>query len=103
MIRPIDTQILHPQTPIIAGREQRSNNMPAQQQAQFGDLMQKEVEHKKETVVEAQNPENLKADKEASKQSEQGRQRRSKKRKKQADSKESQVPKNTGNRIDIRI
>ena len=68
MIRPIDTQIIHPQTPIIAGREQKSNQMPLEQQSQFGDLMKKEVAHKKDTVVEAQNPEHLKANKDGEKE-----------------------------------
>ncbi len=103
MIRPIDTQILHPQTPIIAGREQRNNHMPIEQQSQFGDIMKKEVDHKKDMVVETQNPENLKADKEASKQLADQNKRGSKKRKKEKTTEENKIPKNSGNKIDIRI
>lgn len=103
MIRPIDTQILHPQTPIIAGREQRNNHMPIEQQSQFGDIMKKEVEHKKDTVVEAQNPDYLKLDKDTSKELPGQNKRKSKKRKKDEDSKENKLKKNSGSKIDIRI
>lgn len=101
MIRPIDTQIIHPQTPIVAAKEQRNNHLPVEQQSQFGDIMEKEVQHKKDTVVEAQDSANLRADKDGSKQ---GAQENSsnKKHKRQADKKDA-MPKKSGNKIDIRI
>lgn len=103
MIRPIDTQILHPQTPEIAGRQQRTNHLPVEQQSQFGDIMKKEVEHKKDTVVEPQNPEHLKANKDGSKQSAHQNKKKSKKENKDGQQKKVTSSKNSRTKIDIRI
>lgn len=101
MIRPIDTQIIHPQTPIVAAKQQRNNHLPVEQQSQFGDIMKKEVEHKKDTVVEAQDPSNLKADKDASK--EMNQKNTSKKRHEKQKDKKDKVQKKSAHKIDIRI
>lgn len=103
MIRPIDTQILHPQTPTIAAREQRTNHLPVEQQSQFGEIMKKEVAHKKDTVVEAQNPEHLKANKDGSKQLAQGNKKKSKKRQKEKNPKTNKDSNSPGAKIDIRL
>ena len=50
VIRPIDTQILYPQAPELGNRQHTANQKPSIQQEQFAQLMQKEVEHKKETI-----------------------------------------------------
>ncbi len=102
MIRPIDTQILHPQTPEIAGRQQRTNHLPVEQQSQFGDIMKKEVEHKKDTVVEPQNPEHLKANKDGSKQLAHQNKKKSKKKSKDENNKKENES-NSRTKIDIRI
>ena len=96
MIRPIDTQILHPQTPIIAAREQRSNHLPVEQQSQFGDIMKKEVAHKKDfeswirpmsssLAIEDQNK------------------KKSKKKRSDENSKKEEDTKGSRTKIDIRI
>lgn len=103
MIRPIDTQILHPQTPEIAGRQQRNNHMPVEQQAKYGDIMKKEVAHKKDTVVEAQNPEHLKTKKDQSKQPSSQNHQGSKQKKKDKSTKAKSAPKSATTKIDIRI
>ena len=103
MIRPIDTQILHPQTPEIAGRQQRTNHLPVEQQSQFGDIMKKEVEHKKDTVVEPQNPEHLKANKDGSKQLAHENKSKSKKKNKGKQNKKNKSHNNSRTKIDIRI
>ncbi len=101
MIRPIDTQILHPQTPEIAGRQQRSNHLPVEQQSQFGDIMQKEVDHKKDTVIAPQNPEQLKANKDGSKQS--AHHKKKGKKQENIDSKKNKSKDDLLTKIDIRI
>ncbi|HHX59609.1 MAG TPA: hypothetical protein GX707_02550 [Epulopiscium sp.] len=103
MIRPIDAQILHPQTPIIAGREQRSNHLPVEQQSQFGDIMQKEVTHKKDTVVAPQNPEHLKSNKDGAKQSAHQNKKGSKKKQEENDAEKDKTRNNSATKIDIRI
>lgn len=103
MIRPIDTQILHPQTPEIAGRQQKTNHLPVEQQSQFGDIMKKEVEHKKDTVVESQNPANLKADKDGTRQPGHHNKKKSKKKSNQEDHKKNKNDNSSRTRIDIRI
>lgn len=105
MIRPIDTQIIHPQTPEIAGRQQRTNHLPIEQQSQFGDIMQKEVEEKKDTVIPTQHPEKLKAEKDASKGSkgqDKGNLKKKSNKKSQTTDK-GKTQNNATNRIDIRI
>lgn len=102
MIKPIDTQILHPQTPKIAEQQQKNNQLTIEQQAQFGDIMKKEVEHKKETVISPQRSENLKTDEEGSKESPNYNKKHSKRKnksKKNTD-KKNKTPSTT---IDIRI
>lgn len=50
MIRPIDTQILYPQAPELGNRQHVANQKPNIEQEQFAQLMQKEVEQKKEAI-----------------------------------------------------
>lgn len=103
MIRPIDTQVLYPQTPEIAGRQQRNNQLPTEQQAQFGNLMKKEVESKKDTIVAPHEATNLKTNKDKDKQSADQNSKGSKK--KQQNNKGSKKKNQTGfdRTIDIRI
>lgn len=103
MIRPIDTQIIHPQTPIVAGREQRNNHLPTEQQSQFGDIMKKEVDHKKDSVISSQSAENLKTDEDGSKESAAQYNKHSKKRQKQSQSKKNQFKNDSSTGIDIKI
>ena len=99
MIKPIDTQVLYPQTPEIAGREHRNNQVPLEQQAQFGNIMKKEVESKKDTIVQAQKAEDLKTNKDGARQS--ANQNLSNKKRKDKKSKHKRKP--LENTIDIRI
>ena len=100
MIRPIDTQIIHPQTPEIAGRQQRNNHLPVEQQSQFGDIMKKEVAHKKDMVIAPQSSENLQTDRDGSKESTHKHKKQSKKKGKTSKDK---MQKKSANKIDIRI
>lgn len=103
MIRPIDTQVLYPQTPEIAGRQQRNNQLPSEQQAQFGNLMKKEVESKKDTIVAPHQATNLKTDKDKEKQSA-GQNSKSSKKKHQNNKKsKKKTPSHLDQTIDIRI
>jgi len=103
VIKPIDTQILHPQTPKIAEQQQRNNQLTIEQQAQFGDIMKKEVEHKKETVISPQRSENLKTDEEGSKESPNHNKKHSKRKNKAQKNKSKKKDKNPSTTIDIRI
>ncbi len=103
MIRPIHTQIVHPQTPEIASRQQKSNNVPAEQQTQVGELVKKDVQRKKDTVVQAQDPDHLRADQDTSRQPGTYNKQGSKKRKKDKEASKDETQKNSRIKIDIRI
>ena len=99
MIKPIDTQVLYPQTPEIAGRQHRSNQIPLEQQTQFGNIMKKEVQLKKDTIIAPHETENLKTNKDGAKQSNDQNLKKKKREKK----KTSQFKEHSKNTIDIRI
>lgn len=99
MIKPIDTQVLYPQTPEIAGRQQRNNQVPLEQQAQFDNIMKKEVASKKDTIIAPHKAEDLKTNKDGAKQLADQRSKKKKRKKK----KENQAKKRSENTIDIRI
>lgn len=97
MIKPIDTQVLYPQTPEIAGRQQRNNQVPLEQQAQFSNIMKKEVESKKDTIIAPHEAEHLKTNKDGAKHSADQNLKKRKKKKK------NQGKRHYENTIDIRI
>lgn len=99
MIKPIDTQVLYPQTPEIAGRQHRNNQVPLEQQAQFGNIMKKEVQLKKDTIIAPHEAENLKTNKDGAKQSNDQNLKKKKREKKNT----NQLKKRSENTIDIRI
>ena len=103
MIRPIDTQIIHPQTPTIAGQQQRNNHLPVEQQSQFGDIMQKDVDHKKDTVIAPQNAANLKTDQDGSKDSSDPSKKQAKGKKTSKNKSKNDKQKKSASKIDIRI
>lgn len=63
MIRPIDTQILYTQSAELSNRQQVANQSTLVQQNQFAELMQKEVQTKKEQVQKTASDEKVKNDK----------------------------------------
>ncbi len=93
LIKPIDTQVLYPQTPEIAGRQQKSNQLPAEQQAQFGNIIKKEIQDKKDTIIPSNETEHLKTDKDGQ-YTKQGKKKKQNKEMKNSSSKST---------IDIRI
>lgn len=64
MIRPIDTQILYPQSQELSNRQQVDNQKTNVQQHAFAQVMKNEVEEKKKIVIQAQKKEKIAKDKE---------------------------------------
>ena len=103
LIKPIDTQILYPQTPELANRQHSTNQVPAVQQDQFAHIMQKEAKIKQDTIAPTPKSENLKTEKDSQRQKENPQfQKREQKNNQNKKPKQKQKAKNT-NRIDIRI
>lgn len=94
MIRPIDTQILYPQSPALSNRQQHINEQGVLQQAQFAELLKKENQNKKETVEEIDKKQKLSYKKD---------EKRDKHNKKQNKKGEEQNKKIKQRHIDIRI
>ena len=62
MIRPIDTQILYPQSPELSNKQQVDNQKPALQQDAFAQIMKDEVTQKKERVQQTEKDSKVKND-----------------------------------------
>ena len=103
LIKPIDTQVLYPQTPEIAGRQHRTNQLPSEQQTQFGNLMKKEVDEKRDTIIPSQKAEDLKTNKDAGKHLADQNPKGSKKKQKQKETAKEKAPESSRRTIDIRI
>lgn len=106
MLRPIDTQILYPQSPELSGRQQMANQQANLQQNQFADIMQKQTQEKKERVNKA--PEKQKIDNELNKNKQSNNKEYQNKKRdgsKQEAEKESSKPQAQGNavKIDIKV
>lgn len=103
MIRPIDTQILYPQTPELGNRQHTDNQKANVHQEQFAQLMHKEAEHKKEVVDSAK--EGQKMDNNVNKDHKQSNGGYKEQRKKQANPKNNKASKDPycTSQFDIRI
>lgn len=106
MIRPIDTQILYAQSVELANRQQVTNQSAVVQQNQFAEIVQKEVQTKKEQVQQTSEDEKVKNEKEKS-----NKEKYSKQEKKKKERKEDEIVKRVEERalkenkrqIDIKI
>lgn len=103
MLRPIDTQILYPQTPQLSNKQQVDNQKATVQQDTFAQIMKEETNKKKDTIVKTEENQKITNNKKDSEK------KKSKKSKKQAHKKknveENKKDENhqTQNTIDIRI
>lgn len=103
MIRPIDTQILHPQTPELANRQQVNNQLPAVQQDQFANIIQKEIKTKKDTVQETHKTDKLKTNKDSESSKKEQAFKQSKERNPNNATKKHIRKNNLEHKIDVRI
>ncbi len=103
MIRPIDTQILYPQTPELANRQQQHNDKPNIHQDAFANTMKQELEHKKATVQEVGKDEKIDNDLNKKGGKRQESQHHNKKKQQQDEEVAIQDCLETRNKIDIRI
>ncbi|MGL4345392.1 MAG: hypothetical protein ACRCTE_09350 [Cellulosilyticaceae bacterium] len=102
MIRPIDTQILYPQSPELSNRQQVAKQQSEIQQQQFADIMNKENESQRDTVIKTSKDENVKNNTEPKKnQSEQ--KQKNKKRSRDQKEKHLEATNFSGSTIDIKI
>lgn len=59
MIRPIDTQILYPQTVELSQRQQKLNRSESLQQQQFSDIINKKVKENQDTIEKSPKTEHV--------------------------------------------
>ena len=103
MIRPIDIQILYPNTPEFSNRQQVENQRPNIQQEHFAGMMQKEQAKKRETVIHMEEGQKVRS---ATDQNEKKQQHKSKdKQKSKAKEKKKQYLQDgySESQFDIRI
>lgn len=103
MIKPIDTQILYPQTPELANRQHSSNQVPSVQQEQFANIMQKEAKLKQETIAPTPKSENLRTEKDSQKEKKNPQFKKREQKESNKNNKNNKQKAKTTNRIDIRI
>lgn len=103
MLRPIDTQILYPQSPQLSNRQQVDNQKATIQQDTFADIMKEETNQKKETIIKTEENQQVKNNKKDSekKRSKQSKNHPNKKKNLQENKKDEKIQ--TQSTIDIRI